>query len=198
MLYDEKMIGFLRGTVVFKEPPFLILETNGVGYKVGATSALCAILKEGDSAALFTHLAVREDALDLYGFAEHRELSFFELLLTVPGIGPRSALAIQNLASLRELTAAIAAGDHAYLTQVSGVGKKSAAKIIVELKDKVAAFAPSKDARALKEEIGALEALKSMGYGAAEAKDALANVPTTTAGTSERLREALRLLGKSK
>lgn len=189
------MIGFLKGVVAFKESPFLVLETNGVGYKVSVTSGLLAVLKQGEMVALFTHLAVRDDALDLYGFLERGELSFFELLLTVPGIGPRSALAILNLASLHELAAAIAAGDSVYLTNVSGVGKKSAAKIIVELKDKVALLAPQKSASVLKEEMGALEALKALGYGAPEAKDALSRIPTESIGTSERVRVALKLLG---
>lgn len=187
------MIGHLEGTVRKVGEGFLIVSCGGVGYKIATTKEVAAAYTEGASASLWTHLAVREDALDLYGFAEESELSFFELLLTVSGIGPKSALSILDIAAVETLRGAIAGENAAYLTNVSGIGKKTAEKIVLELKDKVGkgdgAIPISGDAEAL-------EAMRALGYSAQEARDALRKVPGEIESSSERLREALRLVGK--
>src|SRR6185312_4129565 len=139
-----------------------IISCGGVGYKVAATKDTLARLKTGASATVWTHLAVREDSLDLYGFLSEEELMFFGLLLTVSGIGPKSALAILDIATVESLRSAISAGNASYLTKVSGVGKKTAEKIVLELRDKVgAATSDSAAARSGDEE--ALEAMRSLG-----------------------------------
>jgi Holliday junction DNA helicase RuvA len=133
------MIGQLVGTIAYRAERHIILEVGGVGYKVFVSSetqlALGAITPE--PVRLWTYLAVREGALDLYGFLEKSELDFFELLLSVSGIGPKSALAILSLAPPATLEKAIVAGDSSYLTKVSGIGRKSAEKIIVELRERL-------------------------------------------------------------
>ena len=166
------MIGRIEGTVSAKRPGFAIVSAGGVGYKVALTSEALASLKNAKPATLWTHLAVREDSLDLYGFRSEDELYFFELLLSVSGIGPKSALAILDIAPVATLRSAIASGNAQYLTKVSGIGRKTAEKIVFELKEKVGTT--SKDAAdTLKRDEEALEAMRSLGYTQAEARDAL-------------------------
>src|SRR3990167_11176712 len=138
---------------------------------------------EGETASLWIHTAVREDALDLFGFPAESDLEFFELLLTVSGIGPKSALGILNVAPAETLRSAIAAGNASYLTNVSGIGKKTAQKILFELKDKVVVAAGS-DSLASDED--ALEAMRALGYSMQEAREALKQVPASVVGSHAR------------
>lgn len=189
------MIGHLRGTVLAKRAGFIILDTGGVGYKVAVTKETLVGTKEREEAALWTYLAVREDVLDLYGFKDEEELRVFTLLLTVPGIGPRSAIATLDIAPIGTLRGAIAAGNASYLTNVSGIGKKTADKIILELREKIGA-APEDSAHALSGDEEALEAMRALGYSVSEARDILRKVPKSVSGGSARLREALKLMGR--
>jgi holliday junction DNA helicase RuvA len=189
------MIGFIEGTIAAIRSPHLLVRVGGIGYKVAVLKETLLRAKEGAATSLWTHLAVREDALDLYGFADENELRFFELLLTVSGIGPKSALATLDIAAVETLRSAISAGNAGYLTSVSGIGKKTAEKIVLELKDKVKPDEKSSHV-ALRGDQEALEAMRALGYSAAEAREALRKVPNTAETGSERLREALRLLGK--
>ncbi len=188
------MIGFLEGTVRATRAGFVIISAGGVGYKVAATKETLARLSQGGTAALWTHLAVRENALDLYGFANEEELRFFDLLLMVSGIGPKSALAILDIAAVETLRSAIARGNASYLTNVSGIGKKTAEKIIVELKDKVGLSGEGVGAT-LKGDEEALEAMRSLGYSPSEAREALRKVSHDITASNDRLREALKILG---
>lgn len=192
--YDAGMIGHLEGSVHSTHAGYLILSAGGVGYKVFATRETLARLKQKERAALWTHLAVREGILDLYGFFEAEEMRLFEMLLTVSGIGPKSALAILDIASVDTLRNAISAGKAEYLTKVSGIGKKTAEKIVLELRDKVGAGAEG-SAGMLKGDEEALEAMRALGYSQTEAREALRKVPNTVEKSSERLREALKILG---
>lgn len=189
------MFGFIEGTVKSVGQTSLIVLTGGVGYKVSTLKEMLARTKEGSPISLWLHTAVREDALDLYGFADAQELRFFELLLSVSGIGPKSALAILDIASVETLRSAISAGNAGYLTNVSGIGKKTAEKIVLELKDKLKGEGTS-SMPGMKGDEEALEAMRSLGYSAAEARDALRQVPQELVTGSERLREALKILGK--
>lgn len=191
------MIGYVEGNVSAIRAGYAIVSTGGVGYKVFATRELLAALKQGSDAELWTHLAVRENALDLYGFATEEEMRFFELLLTVSGIGPKSALAILDIASVETLRSAVSASNASYLTKVSGIGKKTAEKIILELRDKVGASVEG-SAASLHGDEEALEAMRALGYSQAEARDALRKVPAEVERSNERLREALRILGSHK
>ena len=193
--YDWAMIGSIEGTVKAVRGTHLLVGVGGIGYKVAVLKETLARTKTGADISLWTYLAVREDVLDLYGFLHEEELRFFELLLTVSGIGPKSALAVLDIASVETLRSAISAGNAAYLTTVSGIGKKTAEKIVLELKDKVTAELGDSPA-ALKGDQEALEAMRSLGYSAAEARDALRKVPNEVETGSDRLRAALRLLGK--
>ena len=188
------MIGRLEGTVAATRGTHCILMTGGVGYKVFCTKDAIARLKEGAAASFWTHVAVREDILDLYGFIDEEELRFFELLLTVSGIGPKSALGILDIATVDTLRSAISQSNSSYLTKVSGVGRKTAEKIVLELKDKVG-LGSEVGAKTLAGDSEALEAMRALGYSHAESREALRQVPTDIERSNERLREALKILG---
>lgn len=203
--YDSGMISHLRGTVIFKDTRFCVLDVGGVGYKVFLSDETLRSLKIDAPAEFWTHLAVRENALDLYGFAEKDSLALFELLINISGIGPKTALGVINVASAQTLRRAVSAGDLAYLTKVSGIGRKLAEKIILELREKIAdlpgADGDESTSGDLRGETDALEALKSLGYSERDARDALKKI--TAAGgeqlsAGEKVKKALKVLGESK
>lgn len=188
------MIGSIKGKIILKTEKFLIVETGGVGYKISVSpDVLSKTKKIGDEISLWSHTHVREDALDLYGFLERGELEFFEMLINVSGIGPRSALAILGIASIETLRKAIGTGDTSYLTKISGIGKKTAERIVIELRDKMTSEI-NLTGNSLRDELDALEALKSLGYSQNEAREALKKV-SPDANTNTKIREALKILG---
>lgn len=195
-LYDRGMIGQLTGIVIHKGPGMLILDNHGVGYKVAVTTATHAAADHDRELTVWTYLAVRENALDLYGFSERPDLVFFELLLEVSGIGPKTALAVLNMAGAATLERAILTGDATYLTKVSGIGAKSAQKIVLELKDKLAKLGKVTDAADMREESDAIDALLALGYNLRDAREALGAVPPEHTTTNAKVREALRLLAQ--
>lgn len=187
------MIGSIKGTVVYKGGTFLIIETNGIGYKTYVTSAILNLSREGKEIVLWTYMAVRENALDLYGFPEREEIEFFEKLISIPGIGPKSGLSVLNTASVRSLKQGISLGDTSHLVKVSGIGRKSAEKIVLGLKDKLG---PSGDEKTgIENEIDALEALTSLGYSQRDAREALQKTDISIVDTGEKIKSALRILG---
>lgn len=187
------MIASLVGFVREKMPRCAVIEAGGVGFQVFATDETLRTLKTDATAKLRIHHVVREDAEELYGFVDEDDLRLFTLLLGVPGIGPKTALNILNVATPETLRRSITSGETAYLTKIGGIGKKTADKIILELREKLGA---SEGGATLKDEVDALEALKSLGYSHAEAREALKNVPKEFSGTSDRVKHALKLLGK--
>lgn len=189
------MIARLKGTVSFIGGNFTVLETNGVGYKVFTTADTLRLLGKETEATLWIHTAVRENALDLYGFQERSELEFFEMLITISGIGPRSALGIISVAPVDTLRRAISSGDTSYLTKVSGIGRKIAEKIVIELRDKLGTMGNGAAGTPLREETDALSALEALGYSAREAREALKTVGAEAASTQDKLKAALRKLG---
>lgn len=192
------MISHLSGNLFAKEPGTVIIDVGGVGYRVHVSNATFAALpvEEGTLVSLYTHLAVREDAMDLYGFSDRDEMTLFEMLLSVSGIGPKSALAILSLATAATLRTAIATNDVSYLTKVSGIGKKTAEKIILELKDKLGSYAGI--GPELKEDADVVEVLVSLGYGRDEARGAVKKISNDATGTSARVKEALKVLSENK
>jgi Holliday junction DNA helicase RuvA len=135
--------------------------------------------------------------MDLYGFTSMDELNFFELLITISGIGPKTALGIMNAASIETLQIAVQTGESSHLTKISGIGKKVAEKIIMELKDKIEIVSHTPESKsAIKNDSDALEALKSLGYSQSEARDALKEVSKDKEKTSDKIKEALKILGK--
>ena len=186
------MIGSIKGKIILKTDKFLIVETCGVGYKISVSpDVLSKTKKVGEEISLWIHTHIREDILDLYGFLNREELEFFEMLINVSGIGPKGALAILGIASIETLKKAIGTGDISYLTKISGIGKKTAEKIVIELRDKMG---EEKEGSSLQGELDALEALKSLGYSQNEAREALKKVTRET-NTNIKIREALKILG---
>lgn len=191
------MIAHLSGTLFFTNDRFAIIDVNGVGYKVSITLDALRTLKRapGERISLWIHTIVREDVLDLYGFLERDELEFFEMLISVSGIGPKSALGILSIAGVSHLREAIAHGNAAALTKVSGIGAKSAQKIILELRDKLGAI-EDKEGGTLHEEHDAIEGLVALGYAERDAREALKHVSTDITGTGARIKQALKQLGR--
>lgn len=190
------MIARIEGTIIYITDKFVVVDVAGVGYKVFTTTDTLSSVILGDHSLFWTYMAVRENSLDLYGFTTHDEMAFFELLLDVSGIGPKSALSILAVASIDTLKRAIATGDTSYLNKVSGIGKKTAEKIVIELRDKLHAHKGEEGAPSmLRGESDIIEALKSLGYSQVEARDTLKQIPHTIEGTNARIKEALKILG---
>ncbi len=191
------MIAYVTGTVVEKDDASVVLDVQGVGYRVFVTATTLAHLAGvGNKAALHTHLYVREDQLSLYGFVAREERALFTLLLGVSGVGPKGALRILSAASLDKIRAAIAAGETAFLTKVSGIGPKTAQKLILELREKmkIKGTAPA----VLREDEDAVDALIALGYSLREARDAVERVAATAKGVEGKVTHALKMLGAKK
>ncbi|HET8574654.1 MAG TPA: Holliday junction branch migration protein RuvA [Candidatus Paceibacterota bacterium] len=200
LLYHNSMIASIKGNILSKNDSYAVVEIAGIGYKVYLPKGTLEHLSPESSAIFFTHLVVKEDALDLYGFETEPERDFFQLLIGISGIGPKGALGILNIASLETIEHAILSGDSGYLTKVSGIGKKTAEKIVLELKDKLKAhsftngnFSPSP---AMRGETEAIDALQSLGYSEREIRNVLSEIPKDLEKTDEKILAALKILGK--
>jgi Holliday junction DNA helicase RuvA len=189
------MIAHLRGQIVMRRDDLVVLDVNGVGFRVRTpTSTLETLGPEGTVAKLFTHLHVREDDLSLFGFATEEELSLFELLLSVSGIAPKGALGVVSAATPNTVRAAIAQGNLDVLTSIPGIGKKMAQRLVLELKGKLELTeAELGEVSPLDQEV--IAALVNLGYSAAEAERAARVVPPSEKVVEDRIRSALRYLG---
>ena len=132
------MFYYLSGTIAHIEPYLVVVDCGGVGYAVKTTSYTIANLKKGEKGKVFTHLNVREDAMELYGFGTQEELNLFQQLISVTGVGPKAALSILSSSTPANLALSIITGDEKALTCAPGIGKKIAQRVILELKDKLA------------------------------------------------------------
>ena len=190
------MISSLSGTVRHKELNSVVIDVSGVGYKVSVPIDVALEATPSQPIFLWTYLAVRENALDLFGFLEKETLDLFQLLITISGIGPKTALGILNVASPATLRQAVASGETSYLTRVSGIGKKNAEKIVLELKDKLKVSTEDTpvDTRS---EGDALEALISLGYNERDSREALKRVGKEVRGASDRVKQALKVLSQN-
>ncbi|HEX5429940.1 MAG TPA: Holliday junction branch migration protein RuvA [Patescibacteria group bacterium] len=187
------MIGSIAGKIQHKGTGFLIVETGGVGYKVFVTPPQHFEAKVGSAASFVIHTYVREDQITLYGFSNINELEFFELLLTVSGVGPKSALGIMSVSSLDMIKSAIASGDAGLFKKVSGIGTKTAERVIVELREKLKSQGNATPIAA--EHSDALEALMTLGYREQQAREALKNVPESKS-VQDKIKLALKNLQK--
>jgi holliday junction DNA helicase RuvA len=187
------MISRLRGKAVAWDADGLVLDVNGVGYRLFATPAAMKKADGADEVVLETHLHVREDAMQLFGFADADERELFEQLLSVSGVGPKVALAIVSGYSPGELRRAIVREDDALFQSIPGIGKKTAQRVVLELKEKIAPLAAVEAPHlgAGDGHIVARDALVELGYSAAEAEQRLAAVDPDLP-PAERVREALR------
>jgi Holliday junction DNA helicase RuvA len=196
------MIAHLRGKLLSKQPQRAVIEAAGVGYDVAITGPAYSELPNlGAEVALFIHTHVREDALSLFGFVSEDEKRLFEKLISVSGIGPKLAITVLNGISTERLVAAIRSNDLASLTRISGIGKKTAERMVLELRDKLDTFAVTAkaptSASAVEEDV--LSALVNLGYQRAAAEQAIKHVPSIngkSASFDALFRETLAALRK--
>ena len=187
----------LNGNLIAKKDGFVVVEVAGLGHKVFVAPRILEKMPAvGEAVQLFSYLHVREDILDLYGFLREGELVFFEKLLTISGVGPKSALAVMAVATVEQLAAAINEGKPDLLTRAPGVGKKTAERIVLELRDKLPVFRSEATVRLMEADIDVEEALVGLGYSRSEARGAIEKIGAKTKGLEERLKAALRLLKK--
>lgn len=189
------MISLLNGVIAIKTEKYVVVDINGVGYKVFYPFSIWTKLQADQNVKLFCHTHAREDAIELYGFLNREELDFFELLISISGIGPKAGLGIIALAPVGQIKEAIASGKEEFLTRISGIGQKIAKKIILELKDKIIRQGYG-DAIGLGEELDAVDALKSLGYQEREAREIIKKLPKDIKGTENIIKQALKYLGK--
>lgn len=185
------MIASLKGKVILKRDDFIILEVAGVGYKIICPSFVLEKLKKGDILSLFTHLHLSQEKVALYGFLKEDELKFFEMLISISGIGPKAALGILALAPVKTLKEAIVGENLSFLTKVSGIGRKTAARVILELKSKLKDEKVELRTAGLEE---VLEALIGLGYSTSQVREALRKIPESVKTVEEKVREALKRL----
>ncbi len=188
------MIAKITGKIAFFRDNYVVVDVSGIGYKIYVTEFSMGKITGKEEIEFYTHTYVREDTLSLYGFLTLDELGMFELLISISGIGPK-AVGILSIAEPKTVRAAVISGDSSILTRVSGVGRKTAERVILELKNRIAEL-PGEDQGAAKADSEAIEALVSLGYTVTQAREALKSVPKNIKGVSERVRAALKNLGK--
>ena len=189
------MISSLTGTVAEVGTDFLVLDVGGVGYHLAVLPSVPGIVKAGESLTLLTHLHVREDELSLYGFTTEEERRFFRFLLAVPGIGPRTAMSVLAVAPPDVLVRAVTADDATLLIKVSGIGRKTAERVVTELKARLEREYPGGVGPGAALHGDVVEALISLGYTRTQAREAVRKLPAELAGLEEGVRAALQLLG---
>ncbi len=196
------MIAHLSGKVIARRGNMLIMDVGGVGYGVQVSTYTFGKTIAAETLALFVYTHVREQEIALYGFVSAQEQELFEALLTISGVGPKAAMNILSIADVRTILLAIAQGDASLLTKVSGIGKKTAERIVLELRNKVEkliATLPQEDIAHVAVDEDAIDALVGLGYSVAEARHALTETAPTLADDatmSDRIRAALRYAGK--
>ncbi len=188
------MIGYLTGKPLFENEEGVIIDVNGIGYSVACTPQTKTLIMKSARVSLYIHTVVRETILDLYGFETENELLFFKRLLNVSGIGPRSALALLSIASPETLYRAIVNEQVDFLTSLPGIGKKTAERICVELKDKLSFPEWERDENERKEDRDVYDALIALGYTSSEVHRAMAEIPEDLHDTQERIKYALKQL----
>ena len=194
----------IKGTVLLTEANLVVIEAGGVGYQIHTSYPSARMVRPGETAMLYTHLQVREDAMDLYGFTTKQEKECFQLLIGISGVGPKAALAILSSVTPDQLALAVMALDEKALTVAQGVGKKLAQRILLELKDKLAGTLESPSggmssgavvmpvAGSAKDD--AIAALVQLGYSRSDAMNALQGVEAGDKSTDELIRAALKRL----
>ncbi len=188
------MIGYLKGRVIETSEKSIILDVSGVGYLIHMSPTELPLL--GEECGIHIHTVVREDAIELFGFKDKKTKEFFVMLISISGIGPRGALGILALGSVDSLMQAISKGDVAFLTKVSGIGKKTAEKIVIELKDKVGDISGNYNTNVSGD---VFDALSALGYAPNEIRDALSSLPEDVdpMDTQAVIRTVLRIVRKN-
>lgn len=196
-VYYIYMIHTLHGKLVTKYKNSLLIEVGGVGFKVSVPeSVLAALPDSGSDIQIFTFLYLREDHVALYGFLTEKDLEVFAMLNAVTGIGPKTALGILGLTSTEKLLAAIQGGHVELLTKASGIGRKTAERIILELREKIQGVENGDLVATMKSDADIVSALQNLGYSHGDAKEALQKIDAGVLDIEARIKSALRLLKK--
>ena len=191
------MISYLEGKILDKNEKFFVVDVSDVGYKIFSHSGILEKIPEnGQNVKIWTHLYIREDAMDLYGFLNKEELEFFEILISISGIGPRSALGILEGAPVSSLKQAIVSEDETFFTKVSGIGRKTAQRLILELKSKLAKTVVLEKGESFKEMGDAFEALVALGYRQSDVRRVLNELPKDMKSAEAKVKEVLKRLGR--
>lgn len=195
------MIASIRGQAQLIKENWMIVETNGIGYKIFVPNSISNVIGIGEAVSLHIYHHITEGSQSLYGFHTYDEQEFFELLLSISGIGPKVALSVLNAASLEDIREAVISDNAAILTNIAGIGTKTAQRIVLELKNKIKVG----DIRPIgtksidvgsSANLDVYEALLRLGYNGVEARAAIKMVPASVKDPEKKLKEALRNLGK--
>lgn len=188
------MISYLKGTIQNKGKGSVIVNVRDVGYKVFVNLTTHIELDIGQSVEFYVHHHIKEDMSDLYGFFKMEQLEMFEMLLSISGVGPKSALGVLGIAQVNQIKETIAQGDPSLLTKVSGIGKKTAERMVLELREKVgrAEEPGSGGASSISASSDEIDALMALGYSMVQAREALKKVDPEIKDSGERIRAALR------
>lgn len=208
---DKEMYAYIRGKIEFKSAEYLVIEAGGIGYKIFTSAqTLSRLGNAGEEAKIYTHLYVREDIFALYGFYSTEELSMFELLISVSGVGPKAAISLMSAVSPSKFGVAVITDDYKCLTKAQGIGSKTAQRIILELKDKLKKqqfedvvhkehLMDDKDSRSIAESNKASEAISALmvlGYTAIEAGKAVASVYSEELDLESIIKSSLKNLAR--
>lgn len=186
------MIARLRGQVVARGKDYLIVDVGGIGYKVFVPADVLVSTRTVEEITLHTHLQVREDNLSLFGLASEEALDLFHLLLTVPGVGPKGTLTLLSAMSPEAIRLAVSQEQPGILARVPGVGKRTAEKIVMTLRDRIGTVAATEELLAMTTaDAEVIDALTALGYSVVEAQRAVQRIPREISGVEERLRHAL-------
>ena len=189
------MIAYIKGKIINKTNRSIVVLTGGIGYEVFLPLKQLETIKINDEKELFIYSHIKEDMFDLYGFSKEEEMDFFKKVISVSGVGPKSALNILGLTSVEDLKRAIASEDPSLLQKVSGIGKKTAERLVVELKEKF--ITDLSDAAASTDEgKQVVEALVSLGYKQLEAQEIIKHLPKEESDLATKIKQALQFINK--
>jgi len=187
------MISYIKGKILIKKEKFLIVERQGIGYKLFVSKKTLEKTKQGEEKEFFTFFALRKERPELYGFLTPEELIVFETVEKISGIGPKGAMLVASMGTIGQLKKAVEAHDFKYFSQIKGIGKKKVQKIILELGGSLKEFNKS----LVKKDDEALKGLLSLGFSSKEAKEALEKIPNDIRETGKRIQKALQVFGKN-
>lgn len=191
------MLAYIQGTIIFLDSHSLIVRAGDLGYRIFVTEDTRLKCALGDEVSFFLHQHIRENSEELYGFSSQREFELFEHLISVSGVGPKSALLVLRIASVEDIISAIACGDAGLLKKVSGIGAKTAERIIVELKQSFQGSVVSRNGFEEKNSDvdDLIDGLVHLGYARAQARAAVQSIPESLETTEEKIKYALRSIG---
>ena len=189
------MISYLQGKIIFQEKNCIVLDVNGVGFKIFLSEKTSDKIPDNKkNIKVFTYLYLREDKLELYGFLTPEDLRFFEFLNGISGIGPKAALSLSSFSPLENLKKVIEEKDERFYREIKGIGKKKMQKILLELTGKIQEVGKKQTLQ----EGEAVEALTSLGFSSALAKETLSKIPKEIENAEQKVKEALKILGKTR